>query len=230
MKTVVYGATRNIYRNTIPCINSVLRNGNIDEVVILIEDDVFPFPLPDRVRTINVSKQKWILESSPNYYCRWTYMILMKLAVSKIFEDRDRVLFLDCDTIVEEDLSHLWELDMTDYWYAAVPQTRQTYPSPYNREPDDFVYINAGFLFCNLDKLRADHKDDELIEAVNTKEYTWIEQDCISERCQGGILPLPGRYNTCDFCEVDRTCIVRHFAARGDWRYTAFARQYDEDY
>ena len=229
MKTVVYGATRNLYRNLIPCVNSVLRNGNVDEVVLMIEDDAFPYRLPNRVRTINVSGQKWFKPNSPNYESRWTYMVLMKLAVSKVFPDYDKVLVLDCDTIVEGDLSPLWELDMTDYYYGAVPQTRETYPEPYNKEGEDFVYINAGSLFCNLDKLRKDRKDDELIEAINSRPFTWIEQDCISEMCQGGIRVLPGRYNRSDFTPYDQVYIVRHFAADKQWRHTAIAQAYDAE-
>lgn len=221
MKTVVYGATRNLYRNLIPCINSVLKNGNIDEVVLLIENDTYPYKLPNKVRTINVSEQKWISERSPNYYCRWTYMVMMKLAVSKIFPDYDRVLYLDTDTIVEADLSPLWDIDLTDYWYAAVRQP--------DRSTDEYCYINAGVLLCNLDKLRRDKKDDELLQAVNTYIYRWVEQDCISERCQGGILPLKGRYNRSDFTENDSTYVIRHFAANREWRHTAIAQIYDAE-
>ena len=229
MKTVVYGATRNLYRNLLPCINSVLRNGNVDEIVLMIEDDIFPYRLPKRVRTINVSGQKWFKPTSPNYESRWTYMVLMKLAVTKVFPDYDKVLVLDCDTIVEGDLSPLWGLDMTNYWYAAVPQTRETYPEPYNKEGEDFVYINAGSLFCNLEKLRKDGKDDELIEAINTRPFTWIEQDCISELCQGGIKVLPGRYNRSDYTLYDQVYTVRHFAADKQWRHKAIVQLYDAE-
>ena len=227
-KTIVYSGTRNLYDNMAVCANSALMNSGADEIVLLIEDDTFPHDLGDKVRAINVSGQKYFREDGANYNCEWTYMMLMKCALSKVFPKKDKVLVLDCDTLVEHDLTGLWDLDMTGYYYAAVPQTRTTYPFPYDRMPKDFVYINAGCLFCNLKELRKDRKDNDIIDAINTNKYRWVEQDCISELCQGHILTLPSRYNQCDFTDTDHfATYIRHFAANKWWRNTVFAKGYE---
>lgn len=226
MKVVAYSGTRNLYENMAVCVRSVLAKGKIDVVYLLIEDDEFPFDLGDKVRIKNVSGQRYFPPEGANSSCRWTYMALLKCALSKLFPRLDKMLVLDCDTIVEDDLSHLWELDMTDYYYAAVPQIITTVPNEFIPQKD-VTYINAGSLFCNLAKLRKDKKDDELIKALNSRPYDWPEQDCISDLCRGTILPLPSRYNACDFTPADVTVIVRHFAANGSWRSTVFARGYE---
>ena len=164
MRTVVYGATRNLYEQMIASANSVLQNGNVDEVILLIEDDQFPTSLPANVRTINVSGQPWFDRNGPNTRKRWTYMVLLKAALSKILPTYDKVLFLDCDTIVEHDISALWDIDLTGYYYAAVPQTDDGRDGRFTKG----AYFNTGVLLCNIAELRANEKDDEIINALNT--------------------------------------------------------------
>lgn len=222
-KTVIYGATRNIYRNVVPCVRSLVENGNIDEVVLLIEDNAFPYELPCEPRIINVKGQPFFDINSPNATKRWTYMTLMKAAASKLMPDLDRALILDCDTIVTQDISALWDLDMTGYYYGAVKQPTDGREGQFSRGAD---YFNCGVLLCNLEALR-DGTEDRLIEALNTIDYEFPEQDCINKLCEGHILPLEGRYNTSDFTIKDGDVYIIHFAANSEWRELPEARIYD---
>lgn len=222
MRTVVYAATRNLYPNVVPCMNSVLLNGNIDEVILLIEDDQFPTPLPANVRTINVSGQPLFDRNGPNARKRWTYMVLLKAALSKILPRYDKVLFLDCDTIVENDISALWDIDLRGYYYAAVPQTDDGRDGQFTKG----AYFNAGVLMCNLAELRVDYKDNEIINALNAHNYEFCEQDAITQLCEGRIYPLLGRYNVCQFTTPDTETYILHFAAEGGWVNSNFYHYY----
>ena len=219
MKTVVYAATRNLYRQVVPCINSVLRNGNADRIVLLTEDRDYPFDLP--IEITNVSHQPWFTPWGVNFNSRWTYMVMMKVALSKILYC-DKALFLDCDTIVEQDLSPLWDIDLTDYYFGAVKQKDDGRGGEYFKGD----YFNTGVLMCNLAKLR-DGMDDVLIYRLNTHPYKYVEQDCISTECEGKIYPLKGRWNRCSFTEADSEEYIRHFAADPNWRNTELGRMYD---
>ena len=221
-KTVVYAATRNLYKNVLACMNSALLNGNIDEVCLLIEDDQFPTPLPENVYTINVSGQSWFDRNGPNATKRWTYMVLMKAALSKLFPWYDKVLFLDCDTIVAHDLSVLWEIDLTGNYYAAVPQRNDGRYGAFTTGP----YFNTGVLMCNLAELRVDEKDNELIAALNAQNFEFCEQDAIVRLCQYRIYPLLGRYNVCKFTVPDTETYILHFAANGGWVYSNIFAEY----
>lgn len=220
-KTVVYAATRNLYRQVLPCINSVIQNGNVDEIILLIEDNHFQFDdLP--IQTINVSKQPWFNPKGVNFNSRWTYMVMMKVALSKILYTKEKALLLDCDTIVEHDLSPLWDIDMTDYYFGAVKQKDDGRGGAFTKGD----YFNTGVLMCNLAKLR-DGMDDTLIYRLNTHYYQYVEQDCISTECEGKIYALKGRWNSCDFNEEDTERYITHFAAQPDWRNTELGRKYD---
>lgn len=217
-KTIVYAATGNLYRQVIPCINSVLRNGNADEIILLTESNHYQYDLP--IQTINVSKQPWFNPNGVNFNSRWTYMVMMKVALSKILYTKDKVLFLDCDTIVEHDLSPLWDIDLTEYHFGAVKQKDDGRNGAFTKGD----YFNTGVLLCNLKKLR-DGMDDVLIYKLNTQYYKYVEQDCISTECK--IYPLQGRWNRCEFNEEDTETYIHHFAANPNWRNTDIARRYD---
>ena len=222
-KVVVYAATRNLYEATAACANSALQNGGIDRVVILIEDDSFPyFADDDRVSWINVSGQPWFRMDGPNATKRWTWMVLMKAALSKIFPELDKVLYLDSDTIVLQDISELWGLDLSGYYFAAVPQLSDGRHGAFT----EGRYYNAGVLFCNLDLLRRHGWDDFLISGINRTDYAFCEQDAINELCGPWIYPLPGRWNTCSYTSLDFEQRIMHFAATPYWIHTPLFELY----
>lgn len=205
MRAAVYTGTRNIYQNMITAAKSLLEHSNVEKIYFLIEDDVFPYELPSDIECINVSNQQYFPHNGPNYNSPWTYMILIRVALSKIFPTLDTILLLDMDTIVNENVSSLWDINLDGYYFAAV------------REPlksrDNFISINAGVMLINLKQLREDKKDDELIKALNTYYYKFPEQDCISDLCQGHLLVLPSDYNVCSQNDKPEREKITHFAA-----------------
>jgi len=94
-------------------------------------------------------------------------MVLIRAAYTKIFPDLDRILTIDVDTIVNENMSELWDLNLDNYYLAAVEEVIVT-----KREGS---YINMGVAMLNLKKIRDEHKDDELIHNLNTFWYRWNE-------------------------------------------------------
>lgn len=205
-KTVCYFMTRNIYRNVLPSLKSLLKNGNIDNVILMTEDDDVGFGLPANVSVKNISGWKRLLDpDGPNYRCRWSYMVMMKVVLSKIFR-RSRILSLDVDTIVTGDISGLWDLDLDGYYGAAAREWYWTNKYGYQ-------CINAGVIMWNLDMMR-DGMTEKLIRALNTKKYNFPEQDAISEICRDRIRVIDSAYNCTEWTDptLNEPKII-HYAA-----------------
>ena len=162
MKAACYCGTRNLYGDMIPAVKSLLANSDVSRVFLLIEDDEFPYEVPSCVIPINVSNQDYFIRDGPNYNTPWTYMVLIRAALHRVFTGIDKILSLDVDTIVADDISDLWDIDLDDYYIAAVKEPLKSR----NR-----TYINCGVMMMNLAKLRSDGKGDELIDALNTNRY-----------------------------------------------------------
>ena len=203
-RTVVYAGTRNLYRIMKTAVRSLLANNNIDDVYLLIEDDIFPYELDSRVKTMNISDQTFFPETGANSKSRWSYMAMIRVALSKLFPDLDRVLWLDCDTIVNGDISELFEIDMKGYCFAGVPETVKT--------TDRFVYLNSGVLLMNLDFIRETKQDDRLIKHLNSYPLELPDQDAINQLSQNFILTLDSKYNACRFTAECTDPLIYHFA------------------
>lgn len=197
----------------VPSLKSLLAHTKIDKVYLLIEDDDVGFWLPDVCETINVSEQSFFEKNSPNYNTRYTYMALMRLALPFILPEVDMILSLDLDTIITQDISELWSLDMTDSYIAGSIEKEMSELKKCN-------YINFGVVMLNLAKLR-DGMAAEMIRLLNYKQYLYPEQDCLNEQvAEENKLIISPMYNTSIF-NGDKMVIpkILHFAAFGAERF-----------
>ena len=187
MKAAVYTATRNLYKDMLPAIKSLIINSDVEKIYLGIEDPEFPYELPEICEVIDLSGQEIFPLDGPNSKSRFTYMAMMRAALVKFLpDDLDRVLSLDVDTIVDQDISDLWDLPIDDCYFAASHEFHMT--------NEKFIYTNVGVCLFNLRKLR-DGKADEVIRFLNTREFGWLEQDVLNLLCQGYIYDMPAVYN-----------------------------------
>ena len=208
MKAAIYTATRNLYKHMIPAIKSLLVNSDVDVIYIGIEDDAFPYELPDLCKVINLSKQTFFKKDGANADNHFTYMAMMRAVLSKILpEDLSRVLSLDVDTIVDRDISELWDLPIDDCYFAATHE--------WHKAEEGFLYCNVGVALFNLDKMR-DGKTDELIRVLNKIKLEFLEQDALNMLCQGHIYDMSPEYNSQYYSEhVDNPKIIHHIGYNG---------------
>lgn len=219
MRAAVYAGTRNIYKNMIPSMKSLLKYSNVEKIYFLIEDDQFPYELPPEVECVNVSNQQWFYPDGPNFTSKWSYMILLRAALTQLFPHLDRILSLDCDTLVQDNISELWDLPLDDYYFAAVRESKKS--------KEGFAYINAGTIMFNLKKIREDHQDDKYIENLNNCFRYFPEQECFSALSQGKILELPSKYNLSCVSAPSVEEKILHFAAYKQWPTLRIVQEYE---
>lgn len=217
MKAAAYTGTRNLYSGMVPAVKSLLAHSDVEKVYLLIEDDEFPYYLPDCVETVNVSNQTYFRPGGPNMDSDFTYMAMMRATFALMFTELDRILSLDVDTIVNEDISILWDAPLNDCYFCAAPEWHKTKP--------DRVYTNIGVCMYNLEKLR-DGKAQQAIDALNTRKYRFLEQDVFNEICQGHILLMNGNYNANYWVKHGDNPKIVHYAAIRDWEEIELVKQY----
>lgn len=219
MKAAAYCGTRNLYEDMITAAKSLLINSDVDKIYFLIEDDEFPYYLPDCIETINVSGQQYFKEDCPNYKSKWTYMVLIRVVLTKFLpQDLDKVLSIDVDTIVDKDVSDLWDIPLDGYWFAAAKEPKKS--------TNSFLYINNGVTMQNLKKLREDKKDDDLVSELHKKKWPCTEQDVINGFAQKGIKKIPSDYNVCNYTEPCTSAKIIHFAAVERWNHLPLVQKY----
>lgn len=205
MRAAVYSGTRNVYQDMLPSMKSLLEHSNVEKIYFLIEDDEFPYDLPPEVECINVSNQLWFPQNGPNFDNVCSYMVLLRAAYTKIFPQLDKILTIDNDTVVNENISELWDLDLTNYYLAAAEEEELS--------KKENSYFNMGVAMLNLKKIREDKKDEEMINSLNTYWYRYKEQDCFNEFFRGNVLILPSDYNCSIRMKEPSHEKITHFAA-----------------
>lgn len=205
--TVVYSGTRNLYEQMYVSLKSVLLNTPNIKAYLFIEDDTFPFDLPDNVHTINVSNQTIFKEDGANYRTRFSYMTLIRGALAKLL-DEDIVLSLDCDVIALKDISGIFDIDLDGYYFSAAKEHIKSQSN---------LYTNTGVCLYNLKALRESGMANKVIEALNNNHYDFCEQDCFNFLCQGYIKEMDSKYNATMFTESTNEVIIKHFASIKDW-------------
>ena len=220
-RVAVYAGTRNVYRNMVIASKSLLAHTRMDRVYFLIEDDTFPEELPPVIECKNVSKQPYFPPDGANTNSPWTYMTLMRLALPIVLQNEDFALWLDIDTIVEKDISELFERDMDGFQVAMVEEPKRSkYP---------FVYHNAGVALLNLRMMMQTGVYKKMIRRVNEAPYTAPDQDMLNIFCQGEILTLAPEWNDAGhITQKTNDPYIRHYGGSNKWNEPAVFSWYEK--
>lgn len=103
-------------------------------------------------------------------YC--TPYTLLRLLADLVTKMPEKLLYLDIDMMAGGDISKLYNIDITEYEYAAV---REKYGSILIR-PD---YINAGMLLLNMKKIKETGLLEKARNMIRTKKMLFADQDAI---------------------------------------------------
>lgn len=84
----------------------------------------------------------------------------------------DKILFLDCDLLVNKDLSSLYSIEISNV-FAGVVQERLAYSTALRRQYDNLQikhYFNAGVILFNLEKARKENIVEKTINFINNNQ------------------------------------------------------------
>lgn len=111
----------------------------------------------------------------------------------------DRVLALDSDTLIIDDISELWNIDMGNNILAGVIDCMnlKAYHRQFGLSGEEF-YCNAGMFLINLKKWREQHIENEIKKIIREKNGNvfFFEQTLMNYSCKGKIYKLHPRYNS----------------------------------
>lgn len=142
-----------------------------------------------------------------NAYC--TPYTLLRLLADLVPEIPDKILYLDIDMMAGDDISKLYNIDVSDYEYAAV---KEKYGSVL-LYPD---YINAGMLLLNMKKIKETGLLEKARDLIKNKKMLFADQDAIYKATTKKLI-LPRIYNEQSKFNRKGT-VICHFCKRLLWR------------
>jgi lipopolysaccharide biosynthesis glycosyltransferase len=140
-----------------------------------------------------------------------------RLILDSILASRDKIIYIDCDTIVLGDLRELWDLDMENKPVAAVHDyimenfcanrvlsadfTGSLPASQYLRDyvgiPSEHCgdYFQAGLLIMNLRRIRELDLSKRMTDSLMLRKYWFLDQDVLNKYFCGSHVVLPAEWN-----------------------------------
>lgn len=149
--------------------------------------------------------------------------------LADVIPKEDKVLYLDVDLIVNNDLKDLWNININDYYCAAVKDLNfdtEKYKKCIGMS-DNEEYINAGVILFNLRKLREDNIAEKYFKnnEIYKDKIKYQDQDVINITLSNKIKIIDSIYN---FTRNDKTknrndAVIIHFVgAKKPWKSLSF--------
>lgn len=188
---------------------SVLENANKDifyDFYCIVGSDVAQ---ADNEKILSITKQYnncsiKIIDAGTCYndkVCRHKYVSnasLFKFLIPDLLPQYDKILYIDTDVIVNEDLSSLYNINLDNNYLGAVLSLyhyleRKTFYKQIKLK-DMSTYFNAGVLLMNL-KLMRENNLRKSLEALIGKFDDSVDQHIFNIVCYGRVKLLPSKYN-----------------------------------
>jgi len=193
----------------------ILTEGLIPENQRIIEEEVTE--KGGRVRFCKVEGS--LIDSLPlskaeglNHISKATYY---RILIADILpKDVEKVLYLDCDIVVDASLEALWQIDMTGKAIAASPQLGSGYNCERLGYPIEDGYFNAGVTMMNLAYCRENHITEEMVDYAvrNRDKLLFNDQDILNGVLHDRSIHILPQWN------MTSACYVIDLDKRGDKR------------
>lgn len=229
MINVLFSGNTTVFDGVLTCVLSILKRTKSDEPFrfyiytmdlprikpeyVAISNDKIQF-LTDIVRKYNKDNQVVKVDVTDIYetnfggcpnegaYC--SPYTLLRLFADIVPDMPDKLLYLDIDIMFNQDIKLLYDVDVTDYEYAAA---RDHY-GKYLINPN---YINAGVLLLNLKKIKETKLLEKSRQLIKTKKLMFADQSAVYRSTTRKKM-LPQKFNDQKF--LHKHTVVRHFSKR----------------
>ena len=179
-----------ISKEQIEFIQGVLRKYNSETIIHLID-----------------VKDKYlnIIGNGKNAKTRFTPYSMLRLLADEIEEIPDKIIYLDTDTVANDDLHKLWDIDINEYELGTVDDLfNWMVPSRW------FIrhYFNSGVLLINVEMIKKTKLFEKTRKYMETHKLLFPDQDALN-RCVTKKLVLPVIFNSKD--KYYKEIVVHHF-------------------
>jgi len=179
-----------------------------DEMINYFDSVIKSYNSENRIIKTDVTEiYKREFAGCPNESAYCSPYTLIRLFADMIDGMPDKILYLDADIMFNRDIHLLYDIDITDYEYAAA---RDHY-GKYLISPN---YVNAGVLLFNLKKMKETGLLQKARGWIRKKKLVFADQSAIIRSTTKKKM-LPQKFNDQKF--LHRHTVIRHFSKRLFW-------------
>ena len=202
--TIAYAPDNNVLPLTLVSIASVMQNAKktdeIEFVILYSSLDEKYLPMFDNLQTIKPYKLNAIkIDESifdgfpcPNWV---TVEAWFRCLLADLLPSIDKVLYLDCDTIVRSSLSDMFKVDLEDNLVGVIEDVSRSKINASRIALEDNFYFNSGVMLINTKAWRKVDFFNHLKNIVMTDGKIGNDQDALNKACDNKKCRLSPKYD-----------------------------------
>ena len=215
---IAYTTNSKYFNTFLISLVSLLKNSEYENInVILLYNDINQFDLYKinelkvihffTLQTLYVSDE--LIKDFPfiNWAIKETWF---RYILADKFPNIDKILYLDCNTIVRKSLLPLWEIDMNDKLIGAVEEFSFSKDKAKKANLKDNFYFNAGVLLLNTKEWRKMKLNKKIVNHIKkTNKIFYEDHSSLNIITDMKKIRLEPEYNimeamqTNDICQYD---------------------------
>jgi len=183
---IVYLTDKNYVKYLNISAESVLRH-NPNAKILVISNEPLDIKYPNMVYE---APKEFLEKLRFNEKERLTALTYYKLLLPEILPNDDKIIYIDCDTMVQKPLDDIWNMDCP---YLCV--TEHYLPNNYPGHPKCAL---AGFLLMNLKALREDNFREKCMQNMDYPQDFWgHDESLINLNYQDKLTYIDIKYHYC---------------------------------
>ena len=179
-----------------------------------------------KIEFVNVQNNLEKLEGNlltRDYYSNATYY---RVLIPNLYPEYDKVLYLDADIVILDDIAKLYNKNIGNYLIAGVSEhwfdqyrELQEYAEKVIGVSSYKKYINAGIMLMNLKKLRELKFEEKFIHLLENVKYVFAQdQDYFNRICKGRIKYLKEYWNASGYIYDKTNPKIIHYTVYKPWQ------------
>lgn len=179
-----------------------------------------------KINFVQIDKNKFDIYKSINTHQYVSIATYYRLKLGELLPNVKRIIYLDCDMIVNSSLAEIFNIDFDQNYICGVLDARVKRKKIWK----DKNYVNAGMLVLDLEKIRNDKIEDKFIEYTtnNSDKIDTGDQDIINFTLENKIKILPDEWNVQVSSFTSRTTftnnpkIIHYIGVQKPWIFGSY--------
>ncbi len=238
---IFYSCDDNFVKYTIVSLYSMIKNASkeykyhvyilntnisskMKEKLLIMANENFEISFEDVTDYLNSISDKFPIR---DYYSNTTYY---RLFIAEMFPEYNKAIYIDSDTIVQGDISKLYEIDIKDAYLGACNELAVLQLEDFANYVEKcdgiskYNFFNAGIIVINCEQFRLHFILDKFIQLLHTYKFVVAQdEDYLNVICKDHIYFYDQRWNAQTFSEIpfpiDEAYIVHYNMVSKPWYY-----------
>ena len=197
---------------------------NQDKVRTMLGRPGFEIEFEDVIGYLDSIAHKFPLR---DYYSKTTYF---RLFIADMRPEYDKAIYIDSDTIIQGDMSDLYDIDITGFILGACHEQAMVQVDEYGTYVekclglDRNLYFNAGMLLINCVEFRQRNVLDRFIQTLQVYDCVVTQdEDYLNLLCKDHVLFVDQRWNTEIFgvipYPIEEAKVLHYIMFNKPWHY-----------